>query len=30
MGEALSKTTIGSLAGSVSRRPDDWLSVTEH
>jgi len=28
MGEALSKTSIGSLAGSVSRRPDDWLSVT--
>lgn len=28
MGEALSKTTIGSLAGSVSKRPDDWLAVS--
>jgi Rrf2 family protein len=28
MGEALSKTTIGGLAGSVSKRPDDWLAVT--
>lgn len=29
MGEALSKTTIGDLARSVSRRSDDWLAVTD-
>lgn len=28
MGEVLSRTTIGSLASSVSKRSDDWLAVT--
>ena len=28
MAEALSKTTIGDLARSVSKRSDDWLAVT--